>query len=287
MMAKWDANTAVDLIDRERVTTFLGVPTMVHELTQAVAQAGKVLDSVVDINAGGSKQPSDRVARVKAAFPSASTSSGYAMTETNALGAVGFGPDYAAHPDSTGRPVPPVLDLEIRDQEGRALPAGEVGEVCMKSPANFRCYLNMQEETETTLVDGWVKSGDLGYLDEEGFLFIVDRLKDLIIRGGENISTLEVEAAIYANADVTEVAVFAIPDERMGEVVGAAVWIKPDATTEASALVDFAAERLAKFKVPGRVWISKDPLPRTATQKIDKPATMRRVSQTLPDYARE
>jgi acyl-CoA synthetase (AMP-forming)/AMP-acid ligase II len=154
---------------------------------------------------------------------------------------------------------------------GDALPAGAVGEVCLRSVCNCRGYWNKPEATAAAFVgDGWFRSGDLGYLDDEGYLFIVDRKKDIIIRGGENISCQEVESAIYAHPAVAEVSVFGLPDERLGEIVGAVVYAKPGEHLDPDALIDFLKSGMAAYKIPAKLWMSADQLPKLASAKIDK-----------------
>jgi acyl-CoA synthetase (AMP-forming)/AMP-acid ligase II len=166
--------------------------------------------------------------------------------------------------------VPAVTEFRILGEDGAALAAGERGEVCIKSPANVKGYWNKPEATAEAFVDGWFHSGDVGYLDGEGFLYIVDRIKEIIIRGGENISCLEVEAAIYAHPAVYEAAVFGLPDQRLGEIVGAAVVLRDGAALDADALRSYLAEHLAAFKIPAHVWFRDEQLPRIASGKIFK-----------------
>lgn len=281
MMRKWDALEAVQLIQSEQITNMVCVPTMSRELAHAAKALDITLDSLKDVNSGGAKMPLKNIQDLESSLPAVSISSGYAMTETNALGAFNFGDDYKEKPDSTGRAVPPLMRIEIWSEDGNSLPVGEVGEVCLKSPANFREYLNLQETTEETLVNGWVKTGDLGYLDEDGFLYIVDRKKDIIIRGGENISTLEVEAALFQNEMVADVAVIGLPDDRLGEVVGAAIMLKEGSSTTELDLRRAVENTLAKFKVPERFLILSEPIPRTGSEKHDKPAIRRMFAERV------
>ena len=269
MMFKWDPALAADVIRREELTNFVGVPSQSFELIEAAGEAG--LPSLLDIGSGGAKRPPDHVHKLKKTFSKANPSSGYGLTETNALGCVISLADYQARPDSTGRAVPPVTDIKTVKDDGKDAAVDEVGEIWIRSPANFRGYLNLEEETQKALTpDGWFRTGDLGRIDAEGFVYIVDRLKDLIIRGGENISCLEVEAAAYQHADVAEAAVFSVPDEVLGERVGLVAFPKQGCALEASALRDFMAKDLAGFKVPEKIWISPTPLPRLGSEKFDK-----------------
>ena len=166
--------------------------------------------------------------------------------------------------------MPAVTEFRIIGEDGKALPTGERGEVCIKSPANVLGYWRKPEATAEAFIDGWFHTGDVGYLDEDGFLYIVDRIKEIIIRGGENISCLEVEAAIYSHPAVFEAAVFGLPDERLGESVGAVIVLKEGAELTSDELRDFLADHLAGFKIPEHLWFRAEQLPRIASGKIFK-----------------
>ncbi len=270
IMHKWDASEALRLIEKERVTYFTGVPTMSAELQVAAVGSDRDISSLKDIFSGGAARPPDQVAKIANTFKKSIPGTGYGLTETNALGAVNSGAFYIANPQSTGRAVPAVTDFKIIDPAGNSLPAGERGEVCMKSPANGLGYWNKPEATAEAFVAGWFHTGDVGYLDEDGFLYIVDRIKDIIIRGGENISCIEVEAAIYTHPAVEEAAVFGLPDERLGEAVATAIVLRDGLSLEAAELQAFLAEHLAGFKIPTHIWFRVDKLPRIASGKIFK-----------------
>ncbi len=270
IMYKWDTDEALRLIETERVTYFNGVPTMSAELQVAAATSERDVSSLTDIYSGGAARPPDQVDKLAKTFKKSSPGSGYGLTETNALGAINTGAFYLARPTSTGRAVPAATDFRIIDTEGESLATGERGEVCMKTPANVLGYWNKPEATAEAFVDGWFHTGDVGYLDEDGFLFIVDRIKEIIIRGGENISCIEVEAGIYNHPAVEEVAVFGLPDERLGEVVAAVVVLREGCTLSAEQLREFLADHLAVFKIPAHLWFPKDKLPRIASGKIFK-----------------
>jgi len=270
LMHKWDVEDAMRLIEAERVTNFNGVPTMSAELQAAARETDYDLSSLKEIYAGGAARPPDQVKKITRAFKGSSAGIGYGLTETNALGTVNSGAFYLAKPGSAGLPVPAVTSIRIVDEAGRELPAGERGEVCIHSPANVRGYWNKPEATDAAFRDGWFHSGDVGYLDADGFLFIVDRIKDIIIRGGENISCIEVEAAIYRHEAVEEAAVFGLPDERLGEIVGAAVVLREPGSLDAASLRNYLSEHLAGFKIPAHIWFHGDKLPRIASGKIFK-----------------
>src|SRR4029079_5296954 len=182
----------------------------------------------------------------------------------NAFGPNNSGPDYLMHPTSTGR-VMPIMRIEVRDPDGRRVPTGQRGEIWFEGPMLIRGYWNKPEATAETIVDGWLRSGDIGRVDEEGYVYVEDRLKDMILRGGENVYCAEVESAIYGHPAVHEAAVFGIPDERLGEEVAAAVMLKPGMALTADQLRAFLAQSLASFKVPTRVFFREDPLPRNAS----------------------
>lgn len=270
MMDKWDVDEAMRLIEAERVTNFNGVPTMSAELQAAAATSSYDLSSLKEVYSGGAARPPDQVGKIVSTFRKSSAGSGYGLTETNALGAVNSGLFYVDRPSSTGRAVPAVTDFRIVDEQGAEMPVGERGEVCIHSSANVRGYWNKPEATAAAFRDGWFHSGDVGYLDADGFLYIVDRIKDIIIRGGENISCLEVEAAIYAHPAVQEAAVFGLPDSRLGEVVGAAVVLHDGMELSFEALHEYLQEHLAGFKLPRHVWFRDESLPRIASGKIFK-----------------
>ena len=279
IMHRWDAEEAAELIKKEALTNFVGVPSQSFELMRAAGNDG--LETLVDVGSGGAKRPPDQVEKLAHAFNQATPSSGYGLSETNALGSVISQNLYQERPGSTGRPAPPLTDIKIV-KDGVDQPSGEVGEIWIRTPANFEGYWNRPDETEKAVTpDGWFKTGDLGYMDEEDFLYIVDRIKDIIIRGGENISCLEVEAAAYEFETVAEAAVFAVPDEVLGERVGLVVYPKAGAALEASDLHEFMSEKLAGFKTPERIWISPAPLPRLGTEKFDK-LTVKRIALQHP-----
>ena len=269
IMHKWDAGDALRLIETERATYFVGVPTMSLELMQHPDHAKYDLSSLVDIASGGAPRPPEHVDRLADSFPGKHPVQGYGLTETNGVGAGNFRDNYRAKPASTGRASAPLVAIDIVDEHGTALAANAVGEIRIRTSANCRGYWNKPEATAAAFsADGWFATGDLGYLDDDGYLFIVDRKKDIIIRGGENISCQEVESAIYAHPAVAEASVFGLPDERLGEIVGAVVY--PKAPLETDALCEFLARDLASFKVPARIWMVTEPLPKLGSAKIDK-----------------
>ncbi len=270
LMYKWDPDLAVEVINNEQITRFVGVPTQSAELMEAARRRGQGLPSLESIGAGGAKRPSAQVSQLAEAFPHAMVSSGWGMTETNSLGILISGPDYVERPETAGRLTPPLQESRIVDEQGREVATGEVGELIIKSPSNMRRYLNQPEATRAALRNGWLYTGDLARTDEEGFFYIVDRKKAIIIRGGENISCLEVEGALHHHPGIAEACVFPIPDERLGEVVGAAVYPRPESDVTESELQEELARHLAAFKIPERIWFWTSPLPRGGTGKLDR-----------------
>jgi long-chain acyl-CoA synthetase len=269
IMYKWDPERALELIDRERVTNFVGVPTQSWDLLESPRFADFDTSSLISVGGGGAPAPPQLVHRVDTSFSKARPSLGYGMTETNAYGPGISGDDYITRPTSTGRVVP-IMQIEVRAPEGRPVPVGEQGEIWFKGPNLIRGYWDKPEATAETIVDGWLRSGDIGRLDDEGFVYVEDRAKDMVLRAGENVYCAEVEAAIYEHPDVYEAAVFGIPHQRLGEEVAAAVLPKPEADLTADSLREHLRGRLAPFKIPSHIAIVTDRLPRNAAGKILK-----------------
>ena len=278
IMPKWDAGEALRLIEREKITYFVGVPTMSLELMNHPDRADYDLGSLTDITAGGAPRPVAHVARLQHDFPGAQPALGYGLTETNAAGCSNFWSNYAAKPTSTGRRQAPFVELAILGDDGSRLAVLERGEVGIRTAANIRAYWNNPAATAAAFTaDHFLRTGDIGYLDEDGYLFIVDRKKDIIIRGGENIACAEVEAALYACEAVGEAAVFGAPDDRLGEVPVAVIHPADGHALDEAALRAFLAPRLAAYKVPERMVFAPEPLPRLGTGKIDRVALKSRL----------
>ncbi|MEQ1687689.1 MAG: class I adenylate-forming enzyme family protein [Sphingopyxis sp.] len=273
MIPKWDAEEAMRLIEKERVTYFVGVPLMSYEMLIHPNRTQYDLSSCKTFAAGGAPRPRDHVRRLAEGMGGGLPVLGYGLTETNAIGCGNLNDNYIAKPDSTGPASQPLVDLAIIDDAGTVLPQGQIGEVSIRSIANFTAYWNNPGATADAFSpDGRFRTGDLGYLDEDGYLFIVDRKKDIIIRGGENVSCPEVEAAIYAHEAIAECSVFGLPDERFGEIVGAVVHFKPGEDVGVDGLRAFLAVNLAAFKVPAVIWVTDEPLPILGTGKLDRVA---------------
>jgi long-chain acyl-CoA synthetase len=269
MMYRWDADRALELIERERVTNFVGVPTQSWDLLESPRFADTDTSSLVSVGGGGAPAPPELVKRVASSFTAGKPNIGYGMTETNAYGPGNSGQDYVDHPTSTGRATP-ILEIAVRDEAGHDLPVGERGEIWFKGPHLIRGYWNKPEATAETIVDGWLRTGDIGRVDAEGFVYVEDRAKDMVLRGGENVYCAEVEAAIYEHPAVYEAAVFGVPHERLGEEVATVVYVRPGHDLTVDELQAHVGERLAPFKVPSIVRLVHEALPRNPAGKILK-----------------
>jgi long-chain acyl-CoA synthetase len=281
LMHRWNAERALELIERERITSFGGVPTMVWQVLESPDFDKRDTSSVQSIGYGGAPAPPQLVHRIRRHFPTVSPGNGYGMTETSSLAVGNGGEDYLRKPESVGRPSP-INDIMIADDSGNEVATGELGEVCMRGPNVVKGYWNKPEATAETFRDGWLHSGDIGRIDEEGFLYIVDRAKDMVIRGGENVYCVEIEGVLYEHPAVSEAAVIGIPHRVLGEEVAAVVKRVPGADVTEDELKDHVGGRLAAFKVPVRIWISDDELPRNPAGKVLK----RELREKLLDPSR-
>jgi len=271
MLNKWDAEEAMRLIEKERVTYFVGVPLMSMEIYSHPHFDKYDLSSCVTMAAGGAPRPVEHVRRIKEKMGDGYPVIGYGLTETNGVGCSNQNENYLAKPDSTGRATPPIVDVAILDDDGIKMAQGERGEVCIRTAANFTGYWNNEEATKDAFTDdGYFRTGDIGYLDPEGYLYIVDRKKEIIIRGGENISCQEVEAAVYANPAVAEACIFGVPDERFGEVPALVYHTKDGHSLSKDELLESLKHQLAPFKMPVHIWQYDEPLPKLGTAKIAK-----------------
>jgi long-chain acyl-CoA synthetase len=269
MMRRWDPERALELIERERITIFGGVPTMAWQVVESPEFSTRDTSSVRAVAYGGAPAPPELVRKIREHFPSGSASNGYGLTETSSVTSMNSGEDYFRKPDSVGPPVP-VCEVKIVGADDEALGPGEPGELWIKGPNVVRGYWNKPEATAATFTEGWLHTGDVARLDDEGFIYIVDRAKDMVIRGGENVYSVEVEAAIYEHPAVADVAVIGIPHEVLGEEVGAVVVLKPGAELTAAQLQAHVGERLAAFKVPSHVFFIEGELPRNPAGKVLK-----------------
>ncbi len=276
MMPKWDAEEAMRIIEKERISYFVGVPLMSIELATHPNRHKYDLTSCTAFAAGGAPRPVDHVKKIRKEMSWGYPLLGYGLTETNGVGCGNFTENYLLKPTSTGPATKPLVEVEMLDDDGNIMPQGERGEVCIRTIANFNGYWDNEQSTREAFTDdGFFRTGDIGYLDEDGYLFIVDRKKDIIIRGGENISCPEVEAAAYEHDSIVELSVFGIADDKYGEVPGIVYHTKDGIPLPEDDLKAFLAPRLAPFKIPVHYWQEAEPLPRLGTQKIDR-VTLRR-----------
>jgi steroid-24-oyl-CoA synthetase len=267
-MRKWDALEALEIIERERVNITGGVPTVAWQLLEHPERHRFDLSSLELITYGGAPSAPELVRKIFHEF-GALPGNGWGMTETTATVTAHIGEDYLNRPDSCGPPVP-VAELKVTAPDGSVRPAGEVGELWCKGPQMVIGYWNKPEATAETFVDGWVRTGDLAFLDAEGFCFIVDRAKDIIIRGGENIYSSEVENVLYGHPAVTDAALVGLPHRILGEEPAAVVHLAPGTQASEEELKAWVRTRLAIFKTPVRILFLPDPLPRNANGKILK-----------------
>jgi len=266
-MYKWDPAQAAALIEAEKITSFVGPAAMTGDLVREAKRTDRDLSSLISVGGGGAPRAPEQVRQIEASFTQALPATGWGMTETNAIGTGIGGLDYLARPASSGR-CSAVMELKVVDDNGKTLRPGERGELLVRGTAMFIGYWNRPELDAALFDDGWFRTGDVATLDDEGYLFIVDRVKDLIIRGGENIGCGQVEAALLSHPDVLEAAVYAVPDERLGEEVGATVYGAPNLDLEA--VRTYLGKHLARFEVPRYLFAADGPLPRTASGKILK-----------------
>ena len=266
-MYKWDIDEAARLIEAEKISVFIGPAAMTGDLERVARTTDRDLSSLLVVGGGGAPRAPEQVKNIKGTFDQALPNTGWGMTETNAIGTGIGGEDYVAHPGSSGR-LSAVLDIRVVDENGTELPTGERGELQIRGVSVIQGYWDRPEANAETFVDGWLRTGDVARIDEEGYLYIVDRIKDLVIRGGENIGCAEVEAGLLAHPEVREASVYAVPDERLGEEVGATIYANPG--IEEDELRGFLLDHIARFKIPRYLEITPEPLPRIASGKIDK-----------------
>jgi len=275
---KWDPARALELIERERVTNFSGVPTMSREMLMHPDWQTRDTSSLLGMGGGGAALQPDLVGKIAGALKQGQPTTGYGLTETHGIVTANSARFFIEKPASCGAVVP-TLDAKLVDDAGNDLDAGPdtVGQLCVRGAVVIKGYLNRPEATADAIRDGWFNTGDIARIDEDGFVYIVDRAKDMVLRGGENVYCSEVETVIYQHDAIAEAAVFGVPDERLGEEVGVAIVLAPGRTLTAEELQAFVGERLAKFKIPTHIWFLDEQLPRNANGKFLK----RELRQTL------
>ena len=271
-MYKWDADEALRLVEAERITEFNGVPTMAWELARSPNRAKHDLSSLRIAGGGGAPMAPEYARRIDEALGEGAARTGWGMTETQGLATSIGGDAFRARPRSCGRATAPLVRVKAVRPDGSDAAPNETGELRIRGAMNFSGYWNDPEATRRGVINGWVRSGDIGHLDEEGYVYITDREKDMVLRGGENIGCQEVEAVLHEHPKVLEATVFGVPDERLGEALATVVVARPGEALSADEVRAFVAERLARFKVPTHVWFRAEPLPRTASEKIFKRA---------------
>lgn len=266
-MYKWDPMRAVELVEREKIISFVGTPAMTGDIMLAAQDTGHDVGSLLAVGGGGAARAESQVKGLDDTFKNAKPGTAWGMTETNSIGTSIVGDDYLSRPSSSGR-VSAVLELGVVDDGGNFLPSGERGELLIRGTSVIHKYWERPDSIDDFLEDGWFRTGDIAYIDKEGFLYVVDRLKQIIIRGGENIGCSEVESALAGYPSIIEACVYGVPDERLGEEVAATIYA--DNQVDVAALQESLKSKLANFKIPKYVRISETPLARIASGKIDK-----------------
>lgn len=280
IMYKWDVEAALRAIEQERITMVSAVPTMLWEMLNSPLWSKYDTSSLFSIGAGGAAQPPKMPEKIREKVRDGFPGTGYGMTESNATGFAVTGAAYEHKPLSGGLRSP-IVDVRICDDNGNELPMGAHGEIWLRSPTVVKGYWNKPEASAETFRDGWLITGDIGYVDDEGYIFLTDRAKDMIIRAGENIYSVEVEACVLMHDDIAEAAAFGLPHESLGEELAIAVTLRATGTLDENAIRSHVAAHLAGFKVPTHVFIHHEPLPRNATQKVLKKSLKQHYANKL------
>lgn len=275
-MYKWDAAEALRIIETEKVTAFSAVPMMSREMLIHPDFTVRDTSSLKSMGGGGAAVQPDLTKKMNEAMEDTAPSAGYGMTETCGIISALSGEYLVDRPASVGRALP-TFEAKCVDDAGNAVAQGQTGELWVRGACVIKGYVNRPEATAETITDGWLHTGDIAYLDEDDFIFLVDRAKDMVLRGGENVYCAEVENALFAQDSVAECAVFAVDDERLGEEVAAAIYLKEGASTEVSAIREQLKTTLASYKIPRYIWLLDEPLPRNANGKFIK----REIRDTL------
>ena len=277
LMYRWDAGEALRLIARERITSTSGVPIMAREIITHPDFASTDTSSLLALSGGGAQLPPDLVLKIDAEVSTARPTTGYGMTETCGIITSVSGDFFVGKPDSAG-PAMPNFETRCVDDDGNEVPPGEIGELWVRGSSVIKGYINRPEATAAAITQGWLHTGDVARIDEDGFIFIVDRKKDMVLRGGENVYCAEVEAALYRHPAVAECCVFAVSDERLGEEVAAAVVLRPGQQLFGEDLREECARHIARHKVPRHIWFLSEPLPRNASGKFLRRELRERLS---------
>ncbi|MCP3407110.1 class I adenylate-forming enzyme family protein [Bradyrhizobium sp. CCGB01] len=269
LMYKWNAEAALELIERERINGMSGVPSMTWQLLESPDFERRDVSSLEGLSYGGAAASPELTRKVAALFPGRFGGTGYGATETSSVSTSNGAEDYLAHPDSVG-PAVPGCDLRVIDDAGNVLPVGAIGELEIYGGNVVKGYWNNPQATTAAFRDGWYRTGDIVRMDAEGFVYLLDRAKDMLIRGGENVYCVEIEDALLAHPDIFEAAIVGIPDRVLGELVGAVVRAKAGSRLTADQVIEHLRPRLAAFKLPVHIDIRTEELPRTASGKIVK-----------------
>ncbi|MGL3109052.1 class I adenylate-forming enzyme family protein [Bradyrhizobium sp. BR 1432] len=269
LMYKWNAEAALELIERERINAMSGVPSMTWQLLESPDFERRNVSSLEGLSYGGAAASPELTRKVAALFPGKFGGTGYGATETSSVSTSNGAEDYLARPDSVG-PAVPGCDLRVIDESGNVLPIGAIGELEIYGGNVVKGYWNNPQATAAAFRDGWYRTGDIVRMDAEGFVYLLDRAKDMLIRGGENVYCVEIEDALLAHPDILEAAIVGIPDRVLGELVGAVVRIRAGSRLTADQVTEHLRPRLAAFKLPTHVDIRIEELPRTASGKIVK-----------------
>ena len=277
LMYRWDAKTALTLIQKEKVTSMSGVPVMSRELISHPDFDSHDLSSLMSLGGGGAQLPPDLVAKIDSTVATARPNTGYGMTETCGI-ITAISADFFVDKPASAGPAMPDFEAKCVDDEGVTVPAGEVGELWVRGAQVIKGYINRPDATAESITGGWLHTGDIARVDEDGFIFIVDRKKDMVLRGGENVYCAEVEACLYRHPAVAECSVFGVADDRLGEEVAAAIFPRAGHTLDGAGLREHCSAIMAKHKIPRYIWIVAEPLPRNASGKFLK----RQLRETLP-----
>lgn len=269
LMYRWDAGEALKLIERERVSSVSGVPVMARELVTHPDFGKYDTSSLMTVGGGGAQIQPDLVDKIEKTVATARPNTGYGMTETCGIITSISGDFFVDRPNSCGRAMPS-FETRVVDDAGNALPAGEPGELWVRGSSVIKGYINRPDATAESITDGWLHTGDVARIDKDGFIFLVDRKKDMVLRGGENIYCAEVEATIHEHSAIAECCVFGVPDARLGEEVGVAIVLRPGESLSADQIREHCVRLIAKHKAPRYIWMRTEALPRNASGKFLK-----------------